>query len=46
MQKEEKRVKYIEPEMEIVTFGTTDVITGSTIGNNGEVDEDSMIKWQ
>lgn len=40
--KEEKRVKYLEPEMEIVEFEIVDVITGS-IGNTGEVEPD--ITW-
>ena len=40
---EEKRVRYLEPEMEIVEFETVDVITGSTFGNNGEVNPD--ITW-
>ena len=37
VRKEEERVRYEEPEMEIVNFGKKqDVVTGSTIDNKPE----------
>ena len=42
VRKEEERVIYIEPEMEVIEFNKTDVVTGS-MDNKPEGEPD--IKW-
>ena len=44
IKKGEKRMKYVEPEMEILEVEQDDVITASNVGTSGEDGEDDF-KW-